>query len=56
MLTWAGLRDPHDFYADPESDFHFDADMDTYTAFYFDADPDYDPIPHLTDGNLRQLN
>jgi hypothetical protein len=55
MLTWAGLRDPHDFYADPDPAFHFNADMDSYKAFQFDADPDHDPIPHLSDGNLRPL-
>jgi hypothetical protein len=47
------VADPHDFNADPDPAFHFNADTDTYTAFHFDADPDHDPIPHLSDANLR---
>ncbi len=45
--------DPHNFNADPEPAFNFNAVP--YPVFHFNADPDPDPAPHQSDGNLRPL-
>ncbi len=34
------FADPHNFDADPDPTFHFDADPDPDPAYHFDADPD----------------
>ncbi len=58
--NWRGLvvtlgDDPHNFNADPDPAFHFNADPDPDPAFHFNADPDLDLVPHQSDGNLQTL-
>ncbi len=36
---------------DPDPSFHFDVDLDQ--TYYFDADPDLDPVLHQSDAKLR---
>ncbi len=40
LLVRASVAEPHHFAADPDHDFHFDADPDPDHDFQFDADPD----------------
>ncbi len=55
--------DPHEFYADSDLVFHFNADpypafhsnADPDPVFHLNAGPDPDPAHHQSDANLQPL-
>jgi hypothetical protein len=50
------VEDPHHFNADPDQAFHFNADPDPAFHVNADPDPDPDPAPLQSEGNLRALS